>query len=384
MPRPCYCHEPRCRLCWLADHDPRYQRLWGLLAPIVPIPPCQHLGPPTGEERACGTCPGSVRLKVLSCAVHGGCTPYKELTGLACCVTCCSDTRLLQGVVKPLRVTRLPLESLTTGQLFNPSIIEYQGRLLCCYRSGWSGSRLWLAELNSAYQALHAQRLELRHPLCNGGQEDPRLFLHGGRLHLQFQGVIVKDGVTTVQVLYALLREDGSAEYVWHPEVPGASTWEKNWQPFSHEGELYAVYRMQPHKVVHFVGGNAYPFSEQMTTLPWSVGEVRGGAPPVRVGEEYWCWFHGTDRTRKPALYTMGVATFAAKPPFQWLRCTPMPVMVPDVRDCPKGWWANVVFPGGTILKDGKWLVSYGYHDHECRMVEFSHQSIEDKLRMLS
>jgi len=49
---------------------------------------CVHLGEATGEEVACSTCQGNVRIKTLACEIYGKCSPVKKLDGIACCVSC--------------------------------------------------------------------------------------------------------------------------------------------------------------------------------------------------------------------------------------------------------------------------------------------------------
>lgn len=84
--RPCSAIHPdpaatagRCRVCHLS--------LAGHVWPAPPRGPCRHRG---GEVRQvqCQSCAGKVRLKVLSCAMHGECTVSKPAAGLACCEAC--------------------------------------------------------------------------------------------------------------------------------------------------------------------------------------------------------------------------------------------------------------------------------------------------------
>lgn len=49
---------------------------------------CQHLGGATGERRECPSCTGHVEIKLLACSLHGQCTPYKQLDGVAYCGNC--------------------------------------------------------------------------------------------------------------------------------------------------------------------------------------------------------------------------------------------------------------------------------------------------------
>lgn len=73
-----------CLDCYLCDHElgkqsePAEQRL-----------PCIHLGGDTGERLECGGCKGSVKIKILVCAVHGRCTLARQAgDGIACCKMC--------------------------------------------------------------------------------------------------------------------------------------------------------------------------------------------------------------------------------------------------------------------------------------------------------
>jgi hypothetical protein len=91
MPRPCHeLHDLQppgaCHWCDIGrDPDSGYGRAF---ADRPPPGPCGHLGPPTGELRECPTCLGRVRLKVLACAVYGGCLPSLKVEGLGCCAGC--------------------------------------------------------------------------------------------------------------------------------------------------------------------------------------------------------------------------------------------------------------------------------------------------------
>jgi hypothetical protein len=92
-------HVEGCRVCfWARDTSPRgaaYRALWDAQAQGVPSPdparlrrPCRHAGPETGETAECPSCKGAVRVKLLSCAVHGKRTALKPLPGVACCQGC--------------------------------------------------------------------------------------------------------------------------------------------------------------------------------------------------------------------------------------------------------------------------------------------------------
>src|SRR5256885_12693044 len=50
---------------------------------------------------------------------------------------------------------------------------------------------------------------------------------------------------------------------------------------------------------------------------------MRGGAAPVRVGDEWWCFFHDRVESGGHRIYRAGLYTFAAAPPFRVLRLIP-------------------------------------------------------------
>jgi len=297
--------------------------------------------------------------------------------------------------VRPLRDVRIQPDRLASARPFNCSALLRQGRLLLAYRTVWGwGSRLCIAALDHAtYQPRGPSwHLLLDHPLCAAGQEDPRLFVHGGQLHLAFIGArATGPAAVCCQQMFARLTDDLAVAEVWHPAYAGSQAWEKNWQPFSHGGALYAVYGMCPWQVLHLHAGCAVALPAAHLALPWSAGLPRGGAPPVLVGDEYYCWFHGTDKS-DPGLtrYSVGVCTFAARPPFRPRRCTQYPVMLPNEAAVPRSpsdprrrWYASVVFPGGAYLDRGRWVVSYGYHDSQCRLAVYDAAAIEERLSPL-
>lgn len=284
---------------------------------------------------------------------------------------------------RPLRTVALSRKRLhPAAHQFNCSIQEWRGRLLLAYRTARAGSQLHVAELDQdTLQPIRTTKLRLSHDRAPGAQEDPRLFTFRGRLYLHFTGVETEHGQAYTCQLLARLDDSLKVEAVWYPDY-GGRTWpmEKNWQFFEHSGELFTVYSMQPHVVLHVPEGpdgftRAYPFRTVDTPLPWAWGAKRGGASPVLVGDEYWCFFHGAKDVAGQRVYSGGAYTFEARPPFAPKRITPQPILLPGEKtgDC----WANVVFPCGAIPRGGKWLVSYGYQDAECRIAEYDHADIE-------
>jgi predicted GH43/DUF377 family glycosyl hydrolase len=262
---------------------------------------------------------------------------------------------------------------------YNASIIRWQGRLLLAYRTNWGGSSLHIAELSEDLIPLRNLSLRINHELCPGGREDPRFFVYQNRLHISFVGVEKTANETRCHMLYLRLFDNLHVERVFHPAY-SMRQWpmEKNWVYFEHDGQLLAVYSIAPtHKILRIDGDTAYPFMETPFHPAWEGGHLRGGASPVRVGNEYFCWAHGR-REGRPSVYCLGAYSFEAKPPFRPLRYTPTPLVWADERDKPPALnWTTVIYPSGCILENGKWLVSCGINDFASEVLAFDHSEVE-------
>jgi predicted GH43/DUF377 family glycosyl hydrolase len=96
------------------------------------------------------------------------------------------------------------------------------------------------------------------------------------------------------------------------------------------------------------------------------------------VGDEYYHFFHAVG---PGPVYRAGVYTFAARPPFAVRRAAAGPLLEPDDHDRTDGSGKSVVYPCGAVRAGGEWLVSYGYHDRECRIAAFDAAALERELR---
>ncbi len=263
---------------------------------------------------------------------------------------------------------------------FNCSLVQHEGLLLLASRDRETGAGVALSELGPDYQPRWTRRLSIVHPRASAACEDPRLFFFGGQLHCAFIGVEHDGRDWHVHQMVCRLGDDGEVEEVWLPEYAARTVQEKNWQFFEHEGELYSVYTVSPHVVLRHRGGKAEKVAHTAARLAWPGCHLRGGAPPVRVGDERYHFFHCVKERDGQKEYSTGVYTFAARPPFEMCRAAETPILLPDEHDRPPG-LVSVVFPCGALLRDGQWIISYGYQDRECRIAVFAAEEIEKRLR---
>lgn len=353
---------------------------------------CIHRGQRTGDSGACTICGrGQVQVDVYRCGLKGQCTPQVvgELgrMGIQNCGHCAD--RVLP-TIKPLREVDVDGGRIQAGiSFFNCSIIEDKGKLLLAARAFWNGAELVIGELGEDLQPVADSFVHLEIPAsaaCRDGREDPRLFHFGGRVHVSFDGVFCHPdalgGGMDVHMLVARLDEEArKVEEVWEPQYAGRRAWEKNWTFFEHEGRLFSVYAITGdpltnanarHTVLAHDPPRAWIAFNEPWRCRWSRGIMRGGASPVRVGDEYWHFFHSFIHNTE---YTLGLYAFEARPPFRPTRIVTRPIYVVEKQDVPGE--VPCFFAGGAVKRGARWLVAGGVVNRICRVLEFEHRALD-------
>jgi predicted GH43/DUF377 family glycosyl hydrolase len=269
-----------------------------------------------------------------------------------------------------------------SGPFFNAAVFARQRQLFLAYRAGEHASRIGIARLDErTLQPATATLITLDHPFCADGQEDPRVFVHAGRTFLQFNGIRKQDGRTRIRVMLAELDQDLGVSAIHVPRYAESGYVEKNWQFFSWGEELCAIYTISPNVVFAF--DNEFRVKQIWKTdrlLNWSGGLPRGGASPCLRDDEHYCFFHGVKPAGDHLIYSTGIYTFAAQPPFTIRRVMRNPVLEPD----PLGGIAAdrklIVYPCGAIFHEGNWLVSYGVHDRGIELAVVDHAALLQQL----
>lgn len=270
----------------------------------------------------------------------------------------------------------------------NASIIDNGEGYYLAFRSGWEASNIHLVELDKHFSPIRHHRLGgIRVQGAEFGREDPRLFWFNNRLHFAFIGVQnIKNVGFWTRVFYASIDDDLKVKQVYKPKPDWSDGWEKNWSMFENDGQLYAVYKTSPHEIVKLTGDCVERFCNS-PGFPWRWGEPRGGASPVRVGDEYWHFFHSRYEIDGRQRYVTGVYAFEARPPFRILRYIDEPIMQgnpstnTDTQIGGKN-YCEVIFTSGAVLRGDTWYLSSGEHDRRILIHSVSHRELEN--RMLS
>ena len=257
----------------------------------------------------------------------------------------------------------------------NPSLLRFDGRLLFAWRAAEFGCSIYLSELKEDWGSM-ADLIRLELP---GRVEDPRLFVFKGRLWIAFTCLDTGGGYS--QGIARLTSSFQAAEF-FRLESPIGFLREKNWEFFDYEGELFAIHSIQPHLIGRVRGARLVDISSVNEKYDWNFGLPRGGSPPIRVGDEYFCFFHSSYTHDERKVYVTGVHTFEAKPPFLLARWDPEPLSVAGVDHRTNG--PLVVFPGSAFLEGSDWIIAYGWHNSQCRILRVPAEVVNARLMPVS
>jgi predicted GH43/DUF377 family glycosyl hydrolase len=97
----------------------------------------------------------------------------------------------------------------------------------------------------------------------------------------------------------------------------------------------------------------------------------------VRVGDEFWHFYHSQHRHGRGVAYQVGLYTFETKPPWNLKRVIKGPLlsMVPSKRDL------DCIFVVGAERDGGNWHLYCGIQDHETMAITLK---LDDLERLLS
>ena len=166
---------------------------------------------------------------------------------------------------------------------------------------------------------------------------------------------------------------------MWAPDYAQREVKEKNWGFFEIAGELYTVYSLCPFVVLRVDGSNVQFVSKHEWQSPWQSGVMRGGAAPVRVGEEWYCFFHGVDpRDRR---YTVGCLVFDGE--FRPKRCTRWPIITPSDANRPASVTNSAWNPFGAYLDGDVFVLSGGCHDHWIEVHRYNASDVEGAMEVV-
>lgn len=228
--------------------------------------------------------------------------------------------------------------------------------------------------------------------------EDARFFKHGEDYFLVYNDLISRSGNQRGIRIGAIDLLKRKLEYVTPLHLDSTKV-EKNWTPFSHQGQIHFMYTIHPQKIVTLPNPRKNllqsSFSPLQPSLNWPSqwGLLRGGTPAQLVDGEYLAFFHSSFEDHRGVIwYTMGAYTFAPCSPFKITRISAHPILFKGIYDTPHQIIANPktrsIYPAGFVYeyREGKELIhlSCGENDSGIKIVSIDKNALLASLKTLS
>lgn len=224
--------------------------------------------------------------------------------------------------------------------------------------------------------------------------EDPRSIWHDGRAWISCTNFVWGQKWTGAHQILAEVGSDWKSTARHDPVYGnnGAHVWanrgfEKNWLWFFHDGKPHLLYLSQPMVILEW-SEDFKRYREHISRKTqqaglWHFGQIRGGSPPIRIGEEYWTFFHSSmaDACAGNRRYFLGAMAFEAKPPFNITKITGRPLLRGSAADRFSPHKPLTVFCCGAIHRRGKWLLSAGINDLDSAWAVIPHDELEKEMR---
>ncbi len=257
---------------------------------------------------------------------------------------------------------------------YNPTIINWKGRMLAIYRyhpeKNWS-TRLVIQDGDMDFA------LRTNEGIAEFSHEDARFFEHDGRLWLALILTKTVMGAWKCAVGYGELTTDKGWK-LGEVIIPnyGKNDWsgtQKNFCFFSNQKKLFAIYSCFDGKqTVLELDRERVVNTHVSPALTWPYGIPRGGAM-IRHPKGFLRFFHSYNDypNRMNRVYYLGAALMDAEPPFTMRAISQFPILAGDERWTPSvhHWKPNICFPGGVIEEGNGWLVAVGSNDCESNLV---------------
>lgn len=286
-------------------------------------------------------------------------------------------------------------------RFFNLAIVEREGKDFLLTRRATPNTAI-AAGMNdivafelSNNNPVYMHQVGFKGPYKDQHFEDPRAVVIGGRVMISVTSFTTKgNNVTSYpHQLIGAAAENWRVAPCYDPiygtnggSCATCTGHEKNWLWFEHDGIPMFVYSNYPHIVVEmpdFMTTSRIHKTEVRNPF-WMHGEIRGGTPPVRIGDEYLSFFHSSlPWVSHKRRYHMGAYCFEAKPPFKITRSSLLPILSGSRNDPWVQGLPLVVFPCGAILRNGEWLVTLGVNDCESAWIRIPHERLMETMKKI-
>lgn len=152
---------------------------------------------------------------------------------------------------------------------------------------------------------------------------------------------------------------------------------QKNWMPFECQGRLYLEYMVSPRRILRYDPEGGSLTFEAGEEQAWISGVIHGGAPAVRLSEEYFLGVANVQRRfwYQERYYAAVFYLFEARPPFRVHSAT-RPLRLNTRKE-------RVQYVAGMVLDESvqKLFLSFGLNDYDNKIMSLDVNRITRRLR---
>jgi len=279
--------------------------------------------------------------------------------------------------------------------LTNPSIIEFQGRVIVAQRklNNISGKLAFSWRENRSSIVLHYLSIEtgmtdfikeidvsMISNFCS--IEDPRLNIFNAKLEIWACGwkFSKSNQVIIQQVLIKLDKNFDVESYIVFDEYDDMEYIpEKNWQPILNS-DLY-IYKAQHEHIVISRSSKKRYISKG---LSWDFGEIHGGTQVIEHKGVNLCFFQSslplnaadTNNNQFPSKYFVGAYCFEVEPPFKIIEFSSKPIIEASFDNKAIHGSPAVLFPSGLMSHNNEIILSIGVNDCSSFILRIPHNEI--------
>jgi len=320
------------------------------------------------------------------------------------------NTKLIDSKLLVHQYNYCGVENIKPELFFNCSLIEYSDGYLLVYRTDLKHEKLkrWCVYIN-----LHITKLNKKYKVVGDSKtlilktnpdsfldkqikdlpkghhtEDPRWVVFKDKIYLFYT-----DGFKQLLAILNLdTLEIESSDYL---ETPFNCQFEKNWTPLIRDNDIYLIYGYSPlFTILKLNNNNPYKIDsvighKTLLDSVWKWGEIRGGTPWIDTHDNkyYVSMFHSSKQLTPiieySKVYVGGFILLDRN--FYPVAISKIPVIRGEIQSFTIDRLNKnifVVFPGGIVYdyNKEKYIISFGYNDYECRILEVEKDKIYDNL----
>lgn len=284
--------------------------------------------------------------------------------------------------------------------IFNPAAIDLEGKIHILYRAmsddntsyiGYAATENGFDIIENSPEPAYWPRMPFENkgiPNGNSGCEDPRIVQVGDKIYLFYTAY---NGIDSPKVAISSIPVGDFLEKKWNNWTePIIVSPEKEWDkdaciiPEKIRDKYFMIHRLNSSicadymNSLDFSGERVQEYIKLMSPREgmWDSFRIGLSTPPIKTEKGWLLFYHGVN----DGVYKLGAALLDLENPEIVLARTSYHIMEPEMDYELRGQVNRVVFPCGTVQRDGVIFIYYGGADSVLCVATIK---MEDVLRML-